>query len=191
MLWHSDPLQACGLSRRSLGLWRDQYGEAVIGRCFGNPSDLGHGNSLFGVSPVTCSKHHRIIALDVLYLDRVAPGWFSIVLHCEETLRLVSRCTVEAQTGLLGGAAEVQAVLPGKPTPTSHPNSRRHGERLRRSLFDAGLEPAALPLVAVVNVTTIARRAHRERGSIRRRFASQLRGRPTPARPAPRWARGD
>jgi hypothetical protein len=41
---------------------------------------------------------------------------------------------------------------------------------------------------AVDNVTTIARRAHRHRVLIQRRLASQLRGRPTPARPAPRWA---
>jgi hypothetical protein len=37
-------------------------------------------------------------------------------------------------------------------------------------------------------VTIIARWAHRDRGLIQRRLASQLRGRPTPARPAPRWA---
>jgi hypothetical protein len=36
-------------------------------------------------------------------------------------------------------------------------------------------------------VTIIARWAHRDRGLIQRRLASQLRGRPTPARPAPRW----
>jgi len=41
----------------------------------------------------------------------------------------------------------------------------------------------------VDNVTTIARCARRERVLIQRRLASQLRGRPTPARPAPRWAR--
>jgi len=39
----------------------------------------------------------------------------------------------------------------------------------------------------VDNVTTIARGGRERRVLIQRRLASQLRGRPTPARPAPRW----
>jgi Helix-turn-helix len=51
----------------------------------------------------------------------------------------------------------------------------------------SGLGRPSCGAPARIDVTTIARCARRHRVLIRRRLASQLRGRPTPARPAPRW----
>jgi hypothetical protein len=66
---------------------------------FCEPGDLGDGNSLFAISPIDRSEHNRLIAHEVLNLDRVASGWVSIVHHCQETPTLIGRCKVESVCG--------------------------------------------------------------------------------------------
>jgi hypothetical protein len=107
-----------------------------------------------------------------------AIGWPSLVApRADVVVGAMARPALRPVSRQLAACGPLQGGTAGRPC-RSRGCSRLSG--LRR------------PLCAVRtfdNVTTIARRAHRHRVLIQRRLASQLRGRLTPARLAPRWAR--
>ena len=87
-------------------------------------------------------------------------------------------------------SAELVAVDGRSEPPFLGPSAPRCGGAPPRGLVDWVATLCGVPariVAAVGNVTTIARGGREVRVLIQRRLASQLRGRPTPARPALRW----